>query len=325
MIAFLLRLAGTAVIAVGLAAGIAARPAAAASLRADVVVDGPIVTLGDLFEGAGPLADQPVFRAPDPGVNGALPAAAALEAARAAGLSVDPSPIENVRVQRASLRLTPETFETAVRDAVVERLGRTPDDVSVLFDAAAPDLAVPAEVGEPLTLAQLDVQPYTGRFAARFVVDRGSDRLTVDVRGRAVETMRVPVLTRPVDRRQVIGTADVVFQRVERRRVTAGTLLEPDEVAGMAARRPLRAGDPLLATDLEKPRLVLRGEQVTLSYVRPGLTLSVRGRALSDGAAGDLVSVLNEQSRRTVEGVVSGPGRVSVGGVPAVVAEVATQ
>jgi flagella basal body P-ring formation protein FlgA len=38
----------------------------------------------------------------------------------------------------------------------------------------------------------------------------------------------------------------------------------------------------------------------------------VRGKATEGGAEGDVISVLNEQSKRTVQGVVVGPGRVVV-------------
>ena len=39
----------------------------------------------------------------------------------------------------------------------------------------------------------------------------------------------------------------------------------------------------------------------------------MRGKAVEGGAEGDVISVLNEQSKRTVQGVVAGPGRVVIG------------
>jgi flagella basal body P-ring formation protein FlgA len=59
-----------------------------------------------------------------------------------------------------------------------------------------------------------------------------------------------------------------------------------------------------------KPELVARNETVTLIFEIPGILLTVRGKALDSGAEGDVISVLNEQSKRTVQGVVVGPGRV---------------
>ncbi len=47
-------------------------------------------------------------------------------------------------------------------------------------------------------------------------------------------------------------------------------------------------------------------------YETAGLYLTVRGKALEGGTEGDVVSVLNLQSKRTVTGTVVGRGQVSV-------------
>jgi flagella basal body P-ring formation protein FlgA len=44
----------------------------------------------------------------------------------------------------------------------------------------------------------------------------------------------------------------------------------------------------------------------------PGIMLTVRGKAMEGGAEGDVISVINEQSKRTLQGVVIAPGRVAV-------------
>jgi flagella basal body P-ring formation protein FlgA len=57
---------------------------------------------------------------------------------------------------------------------------------------------------------------------------------------------------------------------------------------------------------------VRRGDTVTLLYQVPGVSLSMRARALEDGAVGQSVRLLNTSSNRTVEGVVTGPGAARV-------------
>jgi flagella basal body P-ring formation protein FlgA len=52
---------------------------------------------------------------------------------------------------------------------------------------------------------------------------------------------------------------------------------------------------------------------VTIVYEVPGMTLTLRGRANEAGALGDAVSVTNPQSKKVLQGTVTGPGRVSVG------------
>ncbi|HZD90449.1 MAG TPA: flagella basal body P-ring formation protein FlgA, partial [Pseudolabrys sp.] len=43
-----------------------------------------------------------------------------------------------------------------------------------------------------------------------------------------------------------------------------------------------------------------------------GISLTVRGRATEKGAEGDIIGVLNEETKRVVHGVVVSAGRVRV-------------
>ena len=65
-----------------------------------------------------------------------------------------------------------------------------------------------------------------------------------------------------------------------------------------------------------KPAIVQRNDTVTIVYEAPGFTLTLRGQAQDAGALGDTISVLNVESKRVVQGVVSGPGRVTVNATP---------
>ena len=51
---------------------------------------------------------------------------------------------------------------------------------------------------------------------------------------------------------------------------------------------------------------------MTLVYEAPGMVLTIRGKANDGGAEGDVISVLNEQSKRVVQGMIIGPGRVAI-------------
>jgi flagella basal body P-ring formation protein FlgA len=64
--------------------------------------------------------------------------------------------------------------------------------------------------------------------------------------------------------------------------------------------------------DLVKPDLVQRDQAVTVVYQSAGLYLTTRGKALDSGTEGDIVNVLNPQSKRTVTGIVTGRGQVTI-------------
>jgi flagella basal body P-ring formation protein FlgA len=47
-------------------------------------------------------------------------------------------------------------------------------------------------------------------------------------------------------------------------------------------------------------------------FQAPGLYLTTRGKTLDNGTEGDVVNVINLQSKRTVTGVVTGRGQVTI-------------
>jgi flagellar basal body P-ring formation protein FlgA len=103
----------------------------------------------------------------------------------------------------------------------------------------------------------------------------------------------------------------VLVERRPRAEV-GGDAATRDRAVGMQARKGLRAGQALKVADLAKPDLVQRDQNVTLVYDTAGLYITVRGKAVDNGTEGDVVSVLNLQSKRTVSGVVTGRGQVSI-------------
>ena len=64
-----------------------------------------------------------------------------------------------------------------------------------------------------------------------------------------------------------------------------------------------------------KPEIVARNETVTIVYQAPGLLLTLGGQAQEAGALGDTIGVLNVESKRIVQGVISAPGRVTISAV----------
>jgi flagella basal body P-ring formation protein FlgA len=127
-----------------------------------------------------------------------------------------------------------------------------------------------------------------------------------------VETFEAAVLTRPVAQNEILKRSDFATIRRPKTELASNPLTNPEEAAGLAARRALRPGQLIRLTDLMKPELVQKNESVTISYQVPGIVLTVRGQALEAGAQGDVINVLNVQSKKTVSAIVTGPGRVSV-------------
>lgn len=56
---------------------------------------------------------------------------------------------------------------------------------------------------------------------------------------------------------------------------------------------------------------IKRGDLVLLSFQAPGVRITARARALSDGAVGQPIRLANLQSNRPIDALVTGPGRAS--------------
>src|SRR5690349_2451777 len=79
------------------------RVATGPTLRSAVMVTGEIVRIGDLIENAGAAASVPIFRAPDLGESGTVPANQIVDAVLTHGLPiVDTRDLTEVMVTRAS-------------------------------------------------------------------------------------------------------------------------------------------------------------------------------------------------------------------------------
>jgi flagellar basal body P-ring formation protein FlgA len=122
----------------------------------------------------------------------------------------------------------------------------------------------------------------------------------------------VAVPSRDIARGAKITEDDLTYAPVAASRAGGNVVRSIDAAAGKEARRALRAGELIRDSDLKRPVLVAKGSTVTMVFETPGIRLTAVGRALSEGAAGDAISVLNPTSYRQVEATVIAPGTVSV-------------
>lgn len=278
------------------------------ALKREVTVTGEIVRIGDLVENAGSVAEVAIFRAPDLGQTGSVPAASVRDAVRPHHIiSLDMRGLDEVRVTRASRAITPKEIEARLLRALAGQSGLSNvNDLAASFDNEVRTLHI--EPNSELGIARLGYEPRTRRFEAVLDLPTNSSRRAVlRVTGSLVETAEAVVPLRAIAAGAVIKSTDVM---IERRPKTDAIAIE--DVLGFAAKRALKPGQVIRAADVMKQELVGRNETVTIVYEVPGMLLTIRGKALDAGAKGDVVNVLNIQSKRTIQATVSGPGRVSV-------------
>jgi flagellar basal body P-ring formation protein FlgA len=288
---------------------------AAPVLRASVSVSGDLVRIGDIIDNAGSAAQIAIYRAPDLGTTGSLPVAHVLNALRSHQvIGVDTRDIKEITVTRLARTIEGKDIEQQVARALERKNGLgEAANLSLTFDRDPGDVRLDASNIGGMQSTIVRYEPRNTRFDVTFEIlnENGTASTKLRFTGTAIETIEAAVLARNVERNEVLKSSDVVVERRPKAEVGADAAGR-DRAVGMQARRQLRAGQALRVADLAKPDLVQRDQNVTLIYETPGLYLTVRGKALEGGTEGDVVNVMNLQSKRTVSGVVSGRGQVSI-------------
>lgn len=301
--------------AFAIAALYASAPAAAGQpLRSEIVVDSDVVTLGDFYPDAGRLAAVPLFRAPDLGTTGRVPASAVAERARRAGYEeAGTDGLRSVQVTRRAIVVDQKRLESFLREELIlANPHLKPQNLDIALYGFGRTINADPAANQPIRLERLDWQAETGRLEATVRIAANGPINTFDLHGQAIEQVEVYTSAVSLDRGAIVKEGDLSTIRLPRHRVTDRMVTDPSSVIGLAARRSLRPAAPLQTADFEPPVLVERGEKVTVVFQTAGMKLTAVARSLANGAKGETIEVLNPQSRRIISATVVGRGQVSV-------------
>ncbi|MDE5453151.1 flagellar basal body P-ring formation protein FlgA [Bradyrhizobium sp. CSA112] len=284
-------------------------------LRPHVQVSADIVRIGDVIDNAGSAAQIAIYRAPDLGTTGSLPVTQVLNTLRTHHvIGVDTRDLKEISVTRLARTLEGKDIELQIARALERRNGLgDAANLSLTFDRDPGDVRLDAGFTGGMQASMVRYDSRNGRFDVTFEItnENGAAPAKLRFTGTAIETVEAAVLARNVERNEILKSSDVVVERRPKAEVGADAAAR-DRAVGMQARRQLRAGQAIRTADLAKPDLVQRDQNVTLIYDAPGIYLTMRGKALESGTEGDVVNVMNLQSKRTLSGTVTGRGQVSI-------------
>jgi flagella basal body P-ring formation protein FlgA len=228
-------------------------------------------------------------------------------------IDIDTRGLTEVIVTRVSRTITAQEISARISQALSGHfsLGEA-RNVTVYFDRDIRALQVEPDATGELQVLSLTYDPRTTRFDVTFDLPSSASlhRQPARYTGTAMETVPAVTVQRPVEHGEVLKESDLTI--VRRPKTESAAITDMSAVVGLAARHPLRPDQPLHMADLMKPEIVARNDTVTIVYQAPGLMLTLSGQAQEAGALGDTIGVLNVESKRIVQGVISAPGRVTI-------------
>lgn len=135
---------------------------------------------------------------------------------------------------------------------------------------------------------------------------------SIYVRSHIVAQRNVPVLAHALARGQLVAAEDITMVDMPVDSVVDGIIFDPAQIVGKELARSLNAGSTFKLSQLRAPKVIKRGQVVTLKAGAGGLEVQIQGKALGDAAEGERVLVSNLSSGRQVEGTANADGSVTV-------------
>lgn len=286
--------------------------ASAISLKQNSVITDNTIKLGDVFHGLPRDEDKALGPAPRPGHDMVLNARTLLRIAVALDLPWRPSSnADYVVLRRAGTVVDADMMKTAIRDRLAAD-GMT-GKYNVTFTSEVPEMVLPQDVESSAEVVAFSIKPEKNWFEATVAAPSKDNPVqSVRLTGTLQRMVDIPVLNEALAQGDIINEHDIHLIEVRESSLKDDMIIKSEDLVGMTPRRMITAGTPINTIDVESPRMVTRGDLVTLVFTDGSLLLTAQGKALQHGAKGDTIRVVNTSSNKTIQAEVTGTKEATV-------------
>jgi flagella basal body P-ring formation protein FlgA len=204
--------------------------------------------------------------------------------------------------------------ELKIKEVILEHLGRSEPYVSGVYELVSVASATAPTLPEGAITYRFVPQPSSNpNYLTGVILISVDGREAGRLRTSAQIDLRLPavVAARDLPRGHVLAEEDLSESHVSYAQAK-GTLTGIPQVVGQTLKTTVRLGAPIRDRDLVKTSMVRKGETVTIIAQGGGLKISALGLSRQDGSLGQTISVVNQDSKKTISAKVIGPGMVEV-------------
>jgi flagella basal body P-ring formation protein FlgA len=215
---------------------------------------------------------------------------------------VDPETVtlylpEKVAVKTESIEISPQEIESIVKKFILQKVPWNRTNVAITVSALDTITLPQGAVTYELSVRKKEDFLGSANIALVFLVDgQAVKKLQVHVTVDVIQ--EVLVSNRSFKRHDVISQEDVRLEKMNLAKLQTDVITDPGEVIGKRTKRNLDVNTPLRLTFLEMPPLVKRGDMVTIVAETDVLKITTKGVVTESGCKGDMVRVVNVNSRK---------------------------
>ena len=217
---------------------------------------------------------------------------------------IDPSTLtldlpEKIEVLRESIEISPKEIEKIVKQFIHQKM---PWDSKQVTIKTSPTKGIVLAAGEiTYEVVPQKREDYLGvtNLSVIFMVDgRAESKLWVNAH---IDVSKEVVVSNHLLRRHyTITEGDIRLENMNLAELSANVVTDPLEVIGKRTKRAIDPNLPLELNFLEVPPLVRRGDLVTIVAESDTLKITTQGIVSENGCKGEMVRVINTNSRKDV-------------------------
>lgn len=282
------------------------KSAEAATLRSEAMISGTVVKVSDLFDDIVAKQDAIVGNAPSPGQTVILNVKTLQRIANTYDVKwKSASPSDQIVVRSVVQTIAaPDIIATIKKD--LEGRG-VAGKFDVTLNNVAPTITLPGNVETTVEVSQMNYTPGRDVFTAVLAAPSALNPVkTLTVSGLIEKTVQVPVLRANFNADDIISSSDIEWIDVAVRQMVNDTIIDADKLIGKAPIRMVEAGVPVRDRDVKSPQLIARGDEILLQFNQAGLQLTAKGKAMQNGAEGEIIRVMNLSSNQSLRAEVTG-------------------
>lgn len=122
----------------------------------------------------------------------------------------------------------------------------------------------------------------------------------------------VVVVANPLQRGEIITAQHLAVERKDVSTLRQGFAAQPEQFENKQALRHIDVGTVLSSAYVVEPKLIKRGDKVTIISASPGFSIQMNGQAMMEGSKGQLIRIKNENSGRVISATILEKGKVAV-------------
>tara|TARA_Y100001970_G_scaffold241884_1_gene305825 strand:- start:778 stop:1737 length:960 start_codon:yes stop_codon:yes gene_type:complete len=286
---------------------------ASVSLQERVLIDSPILKLGNIFSGLPEnIANKKIGNSPEPGEQKIIRLKLIKELAK--NFDIDwksNSTVDSIIIKRASREIAPHELVSDIINSLNRNRIRTNYEIQIKSQNLIG--YIPINSDYKVEVINLNYNEKTERFFANIkIIGDDFSPIITNLKGFARSVINIPILNNRINKGEILNNSDFKIIKVAKNRVNKNYITDIEDIIGMEANRNLRKGSPVKKIDLRNIRLVQKGRAVSLFIKSDLMTIKTVGQSLEHGSLGDLIRVLNPRSRKIISGIVTGRNEVRI-------------